>query len=177
MDISVEDQPTTLVAVLRERVAMDALPAFYDRAYRLVAQEVAAAGLALTGPAFGWYRDMPTDSVDLAAGFEVDGGAAIGALRDGVEVVEVPGGPAAVGVHVGTYDTLPARGAPRVVVAGRRPDARGLPRGVPERPVGGRRRGPQPDPPGAADRALTVGDPALIAEAPTARKALAGPGS
>ena len=108
MDITVEDQPATLVAVLRERVAMDALPAFYDRAYNLVAREVAAAGFDVTGPAFGWYRDMPTDSVDLAAGFEVGGGAAVGALRDGVEVVEVPGGPAAVGVHVGTYDTLPA---------------------------------------------------------------------
>ncbi|WP_426595164.1 GyrI-like domain-containing protein [Cellulomonas sp. McL0617] len=106
MDITVEDQPTALVAVLRERVAMDALPEFYDRAYRAVAEEVGAAGLTITGPAFGWYRDMPTDSVDLAAGFWV-GADAPRALAGGVEVVELPGGPAAVGVHVGAYDTLP----------------------------------------------------------------------
>ncbi|WP_456825602.1 GyrI-like domain-containing protein [Cellulomonas sp. P5_E12] len=106
MDITVEDQPTALVAVVRERVAMDSLAAFYDRAYGLVVQEVTAAGLAITGPAFGWYLDMPTDSVDLAAGFGVSA-EAVGALGGGVEVVEVPGGPAAVAVHVGTYDGLP----------------------------------------------------------------------
>ena len=49
---------------------------------------------------------MPTDSVDLAAGFGVSA-EAVGALGRGVEVVELPGGPAAVGVHVGTYDGLP----------------------------------------------------------------------
>lgn len=106
MDITVEDQPTTFVAVVRERVAMDALAEFYDRAYGLVARETAAAGLSITGPAFGWYRDMPTDSVDLAAGFGV-GADAPRVLGSGVEVVELPGGPAAVGVHAGTYDTLP----------------------------------------------------------------------
>ena len=57
MDISVEVEPTRLVAVVRERVAMDSLAAFYDRAYGLVVQEVTAAGLAITGPAFGWYLD------------------------------------------------------------------------------------------------------------------------
>ena len=106
MDITVEDQPRAFVAVLRERVAMDALAAFYDRAYGVVFREVAAAGLTVTGPAFGWYRDMPTDSVDLAAGFEV-GADEARALANGVEIVELPGGPAAVGVHVGSYDGLP----------------------------------------------------------------------
>ena len=106
MDITVEDQPTAFVAVLRERVAMDALAAFYDRAYRTVVQEVAAAGLEITGPAFGWYLDMPTDSVDLAAGFWV-GAEGARELGSGVEIVELPGGPAAVGVHVGSYDSLP----------------------------------------------------------------------
>ena len=105
MDITVEDQPTALVAVVRERVAMDALAAFYDRAYRAVLEEVTAAGLAVTGPAFGWYREMPTDSVDLAAGFWV-GADGVRSLGGGVEVVELPGGPAAVGMHVGSYDGL-----------------------------------------------------------------------
>lgn len=105
MDITVDDQPTALVAVVRERVAMDALAAFYDRAYRTVLEEVTAAGLAVTGPAFGWYRDNPTDSVDLAAGFWVDADT-VSTLGGGVEVVELPGGPAAVGTHVGSYDGL-----------------------------------------------------------------------
>ena len=105
MDITYDDQPTAFVAVVRERVAMDALAAFYDRAYRAVLEEVAAAGLAVTGPAFGWYRDMPTDSVDLAAGFWVDADS-VSSLGGGVEVVELPGGPAVVGTHVGSYDGL-----------------------------------------------------------------------
>lgn len=105
MDITLEDQPTVMVAILRERVAMGALAAFYDRAYRTVLEQAAASGLAVTGPAFGWYRHMPTDSVDLAAGFRV-GADAARALGDGVEVVELPGGPAAVGVHLGSYDGL-----------------------------------------------------------------------
>jgi effector-binding domain-containing protein len=107
VDITVENEPTAFVAVLRERVPMDALGAFYDRAYRLVVEEVAAAGLGITGPAFGWYLDMPTDSVELAAGFSV-GAEKPSVLGRGVEVVELPGGPAAVGVHVGSYDGLPA---------------------------------------------------------------------
>ena len=107
MDITVEDQPTALVAVVRERVAMDGLAAFYDRAYRAVLEEVAAAGLPVTGPAFGWYRAMPTGSVDLAAGFWIDADA-VRSLGGGVEVVELPGGPAAVGMHVGSYDGLSA---------------------------------------------------------------------
>lgn len=105
MDITVEDQPTALVAVLRERVAMDSLASFYDRAYTAVLQEVAAAELAVTGPPFGWYRDMAAGSVDLAAGFRVDADD-VGALGGGVEVVELPGGPAAVGMHVGRYEGL-----------------------------------------------------------------------
>ena len=50
---------------------------------------------------------MPTDSVDLAAGFQVGADVASAPSASGVEVVELPGGPAAVGVHVGTYDGLP----------------------------------------------------------------------
>ena len=109
MDITYDDQPTAFVAVVREHVAMDALAAFYDRAYRAVLEEVAAAGLAVTGPAFGWYRDMPTDSVDLAAGFWVDADS-VSSLGGGVEVVELPGGPAVVGTHVGSYDGSLERG-------------------------------------------------------------------
>lgn len=107
MDITVEDQPSTFVAVLRERVAMDAFPEFYDRAYSLVAQEAATAGLDIIGPALGWYHDMPTDSVDLSAGFGVRADAPR-SLGNGVEVVELPGGPAVVAHYVGSYDGLPA---------------------------------------------------------------------
>ena len=123
MDITVEDQPTALVAVVRERVAMDALAAFYDRAYRAVLEEVTAAGLAVTGPAFGWYRDMPTDSVDLAAGFWV-GADGVRSLGGGVEVVGLPGGPAAVGICRQLRRPCGSVGrAPHVDVGAVRPDA------------------------------------------------------
>ena len=156
MDFTYDDQPTAFVAVVRERVALDALAAFYDRAYRAVLEEVAAAGLAVTGPAFGWYRDMPTDSVDLAAGFWVDADS-VSSLGGGVEVVELPGGPAVVGMHVGSYDGLSgALGrAPHVDVGPPGPDAWRLPRGVRHGPVGSSRSEPERDAPRAADRPVS----------------------
>ena len=48
---------------------------------------------------------MPTGTVDLTAGFAVD--AAGGASSDGVEVVELTGGPALTLTYTGAYEGLP----------------------------------------------------------------------
>lgn len=105
MDIRVADEPSRLAAVLRSTVRADELTDFYDSAYQRVAAAVAANGGQVDGAAIGWYHGMPTDTVDVAAGFPVTG-LAHGALTDGVEVVEIAGGSAVVGLHVGSYDEL-----------------------------------------------------------------------
>lgn len=105
MEITRETRPTRTVAVVRRRLPMAELPAFYDTAYRAVGAQVAAAGGEVTGPAIGWYHGMPDPTVDVAAGFGVDG-LAEGALDDDVVVLPLPGGDAAVATYVGPYDGL-----------------------------------------------------------------------
>lgn len=107
MDVDVRMQPTRTVAVVRRPVRTDELAAFYDTAYGEVARTVGEAGARIVGPAIGWYHGMPTDTVDVAAGFPVEG-VAPGPLGGRVEVVELPGGPALVGLFVGPYDDLGA---------------------------------------------------------------------
>lgn len=107
MDVLLETEPDRLVAVLRETVAMDHLPEFYDRAYRAVGEAVAKAGGAVAGPALGWYHGGPSATVDVAAGLPVMG-MSTGSIGHGVQVVRIPGGSAVVAVHTGPYDGLPA---------------------------------------------------------------------
>lgn len=107
MQIDVREQPTRTVAVVRREVRMDELTAFYDTAYGEVQRAVAEAGGQVVGTAIGWYHGMPTDTVDVAAGFPVEGLDA-GPLAGRVEVVELPGGRALVALFVGPYDGLGA---------------------------------------------------------------------
>lgn len=105
MDVARETVPDHVVAVVRRTVRMDELTAFYDSAYGAVARAVAETGGTLSGPALGWYHGMPAETVDVAAGFSVTGPDR-GPLRDGVEVVHIPGGEAVVATYVGPYDGL-----------------------------------------------------------------------
>lgn len=100
------DVPTVALAAVRATVPMTDLPAFYDAAYRQVAEAAEREGWRIAGPAVGWYHGMPTDTVDLAAGFAVEGAAA-GAASGDVRVVELPGGDALALTHTGSYDGLP----------------------------------------------------------------------
>lgn len=95
-------QPTT-VAALRETVRMDALPDFFDRAFHAVTAAATAQGVAIAGPPLGIYFSMPTDTVDVAAGFPTS--APVGDADD-VSNVNLPGGRAVQLLHVGPYDTL-----------------------------------------------------------------------
>ncbi|GEA83182.1 MAG: GyrI-like domain-containing protein [Cellulomonas sp.] len=102
MEIEQVELTTTTAAVVRERVRMDELAAFYDRAYGQVAAALGAAGVEPQGPAIGWYAQMPAADVDVAAGFAVPSDAAV----DGVELLTMSGGPAAIGTYQGPYDGL-----------------------------------------------------------------------
>ncbi len=98
----VEIEPVDL-AVIREVVPMDAMAAFYDRSYAALAEAVPRQGRRLVGPAYGVTFSMPTDTIDLAAGFPVDQPV----TADGVvSPLTLPGGRAARYSHRGSYDGL-----------------------------------------------------------------------
>lgn len=98
--------PAARVAAVRAQVPMSELTRFYDRAYARVQQVAEQQGWRISGPAVGWYHGMPTDTVDLAAGFLVDD-VDLGVTVDGVEVLDMPGGEALVLTHAGPYTLLP----------------------------------------------------------------------
>ena len=93
------------VAVVRENVRMDALPAFFDRAFGAVMAALQAQGAGPAGPPFALYRGMPTETVDVEAGFPI-----AGRFTDtgGVVPAELPETDAFEAIHTGPYDTLPA---------------------------------------------------------------------
>lgn len=96
---------TQRVAILRKVIPLAQMRAFYDTAFGTVMSAVSTAGGTPTGVPFGWYHGVPTDTVDIAAGFPV-AGLDEGSLAHEVEVVDRPGGRAVVAVHVGPYDDL-----------------------------------------------------------------------
>lgn len=100
----VELAPQTF-ALLREVVRMDALPAFFDRAFHAVARVLGAQGVAFAGPPVGVYFGMPTDTVDVGVGFPTDRPVVD---ADGVTGFAAPGGRAVQVLHVGTYDAMQA---------------------------------------------------------------------
>lgn len=105
MEILQLDEPSRTVAVHRRTIPMSEIRDFYDHAYGSVAAALARAGRAPSGPAIGWYHEIPGETCAISAGFPVDGPAS-GALDDRVDVTERPGGPALVAVHRGSYDAL-----------------------------------------------------------------------
>ncbi len=100
----VDLEPRT-AALLREVVRMDALPAYFERAFNTVARVVTAQKRTLAGPPLAMYFGMPSETVDVGAGFPVDGPLSPDA---GVTTVPLPGGPAAQVLHVGSYDAMSA---------------------------------------------------------------------
>lgn len=101
--ISISERTEQPSAVVRERVRMDELPAFFSRAFHDTMAALTAQGRHPAGPPFGKYYGMPTDTVDVEAGFpasqpiEPSGSVVPGVL---------PGGRIVEAIHVGSYDTL-----------------------------------------------------------------------
>ena len=100
----VVELPATDAMVVRRVVAMADLTEFFGEAFDAVAREAEAVGATITGPPFGWYHSMPTDTVELSAGFPIDG--VVGGPSGDVVVERRPGGRAVVCTHVGPYDTM-----------------------------------------------------------------------
>ncbi|MFN8184453.1 MAG: GyrI-like domain-containing protein [Candidatus Nanopelagicales bacterium] len=93
----------TEVAVVREVVAMDALPAFFDRAYHEVMQAVQEQGSVVSGPPVGVYFGMPSVTVDVAAGFPIP--APVEPVGS-VSPLRLPAGRAVQVTHTGSYDSM-----------------------------------------------------------------------
>lgn len=90
-------------AVVRETVPMSELQGFFARAFGETMAVANRQGKQVVGPPFGLYFGMPTDTIDVAAGFPVE--ATIEA-EGSVVPYELPGGRAVELVHMGPYDDL-----------------------------------------------------------------------
>ena len=106
VDVELVEVPSEVVARVRARVPLQDMTTFFGAAFEQVMKAVPEAGGTISGPPFGWYHGMPTDTVAVSAGFPVAGDVHV--PDGGVVVEERPGGRAAVTVHVGPYDTMEA---------------------------------------------------------------------
>jgi effector-binding domain-containing protein len=99
--MDLEAQPT---AVIRAHVAVEGVPAFLGGAFGEVMAALAAQGLEVTGPPFARYA-VGGEGFDIEAGFP---SSAPVSPAGRVEASELPGGPAIVVLHRGSYDDLAA---------------------------------------------------------------------
>lgn len=98
----VELEPQETVAV-RGEIAIADLPAFFGRAFHEAMAAARAGGVAIVGPAFGFYPRSPAGTVVIEAGFPVSGPVE---AHDEAHRLVLPGGRALRVVHVGPFETL-----------------------------------------------------------------------
>lgn len=98
--VHLTEQP---VAVVRERVPMASLTDFFGRAFGTVMAAAQKQGASPAGPPFALYRGMPSETVDVEAGFPIAGNFT---EADGVASGTLPETDALEALHVGPYDTL-----------------------------------------------------------------------
>lgn len=94
----------TPAAVVRETVPMSELTAFFDRVFDAVMTAVQEQQVAIAGPPFAMYFGMPSDTVEIAAGFPT--ASLTSETAGGVVPFELPGGRAVQLLHVGSYEDL-----------------------------------------------------------------------
>jgi effector-binding domain-containing protein len=110
--VELEAQPTAAVRIQQPMAKLD-LGAAFGRSFPLVAERIVEAGGSIGGPSYGRYHQFGPDVVDVEIGFPVQaaptGLAPLGSVSPGdVGLSELPGGPVARAVHLGSYDGLPA---------------------------------------------------------------------
>ncbi|MFC9773542.1 MULTISPECIES: GyrI-like domain-containing protein [unclassified Pseudarthrobacter] len=98
--VHLAEQP---VAVVRERVRMEELPAFFGRAFGSVMAAAQRQGATPAGPPFARYYGMPGETVDVEAGFPITGTFT---TADGVLAGTLPETDALEAIHTGPYDAL-----------------------------------------------------------------------
>lgn len=98
----VECQPQDL-AVIRQRVPKDQLPAFYDHAYPTIGSVLQRQKNKPVGAAIGYYHSWDGEVAEIEAGFPV--GRPVTPDGD-VVASQLPTGRAATAIHTGPYDNL-----------------------------------------------------------------------
>jgi effector-binding domain-containing protein len=102
-DFTVSERAARPTAVVRGKIPMSELPAFFGRAFMAVDAALRARGRRATGEPFAYYPSMPGETIEVEAGFPVDQ-----PVLPAGEVVPsgLPGGTVVSGTHIGPYDTL-----------------------------------------------------------------------
>ena len=88
---------------MTETVPFAELAEFFGRAHGTVAAQLAAQGVSAAGPAIAVYVADVGETVTVTAGFPISKRVT---PMDGTVLVTLRGGPAAVALHEGPYDTL-----------------------------------------------------------------------
>lgn len=95
-------EPVT-TAVVGGTIAAEEVRDFFDRSFSVLGEALAAQDVTPTGPAFGLYRGIPDETMDLEVGYPTDRAIE----PDGsAEAGELPGGRVARVVHAGGFDGL-----------------------------------------------------------------------
>ncbi|WP_431245555.1 GyrI-like domain-containing protein [Leifsonia xyli] len=102
-DIAITEHTEQPTAVLRARIPLNELQGFFSRAFPAAAAALQAQGRYPAGPPFGKYYGMPTDTVDVEAGFPASGPIA---AEGGIVPGTLPAGRVVEATHVGPYDTI-----------------------------------------------------------------------
>lgn len=97
------DVEEAVTAVVRGVVPVAGLRDFFDTSFRALGAAVGRQQVAVTGPAFGLYREPPRETADLEVGFVTDRPV----LPEGdVVAASLPAGRVARLVHHGSFDGL-----------------------------------------------------------------------
>lgn len=88
-------------AVVRDTVPISEIGSFISRAFSEVGEYLGRTATPMTGPPFSCYFRMPSDTVDVEAGFPT---LAPIAGEGRVIASTLPGGPVAVTTHYGPYE-------------------------------------------------------------------------
>jgi AraC family transcriptional regulator len=102
IDVTVKDLPVTHALVMRKRITRDEIADTLGSMLPAVFAHAQERGLALAGPPFARYPEIGMGSFVMEAGF------AIAAPAAGIEALTIPAGEAAVAIHRGPYEGLPA---------------------------------------------------------------------
>jgi effector-binding domain-containing protein len=88
---------------IRRTIPQSGLGAFFTEIFPRLPQAIAAQGGKLVGAPFARYYNGDPKAFDVEAGVAFTGSVTPSA---GAKISELPGGPAAKTVHVGSYETL-----------------------------------------------------------------------
>jgi effector-binding domain-containing protein len=103
IDPTIVDLECQDAIAVRGEVAMADMPQFFQRAFMASFQAAAEAGVDIIGPPFGFYPEMPGETVIIEAGFPVS--APIETSGE-VHSLVLPGGKAIELIHVGSFEAM-----------------------------------------------------------------------